>query len=127
MQTIILIGVILLTANTASTYYNWVIFYAFSQFIFGFGIGGEYPVRRGLPHAHAEARRWCKALSLGSMGRPALLFCEILGQGSVCDHMPDMFLWCACKPVRTRTVATLCLTLTLSLSPVLTANPDPYP
>ncbi len=44
-QTIILLGVILLTANTASTYYNWVIFYAFSQFIFGFGIGGEYPVR----------------------------------------------------------------------------------
>ena len=45
-QTVILIGVILLTANTASTYYNWVIFYAFAQFIFGFGIGGEYPVRR---------------------------------------------------------------------------------
>ena len=50
-QTIILIGVILLTANTASTYYNWVIFYAFAQFIFGFGIGGEYPVsRRRLLH-----------------------------------------------------------------------------
>ena len=44
-QTIILVGVILLTANTASTYHNWVIFYAFAQFIFGFGIGGEYPVR----------------------------------------------------------------------------------
>ena len=45
LQTVILVGVILLTANTASTYYNWVILYAFSQFIFGFGIGGEYPVR----------------------------------------------------------------------------------
>ncbi len=45
LQTIILVGVILLTANTASTYHNWVIFYAFAQFIFGFGIGGEYPVR----------------------------------------------------------------------------------
>ena len=40
-MTIVLVGVILLTANTASTYYNWVIFYAISQLIFGFGIGGE--------------------------------------------------------------------------------------
>ena len=47
VQIIILIGVILLTASNGATQNGWVICYAFAQFIFGFGIGGEYPVILG--------------------------------------------------------------------------------
>ena len=55
-MTIVLVGVILLTANTASTYYNWVIFYAISQLIFGFGIGGECAPSRTLLHVYSMFR-----------------------------------------------------------------------
>ena len=72
-QTIILIGVILLTANTASTYYNWVIFYAFAQFIFGFGIGGEYPVRFCAP---IVLRQWSSCYTHGSLQTWLQHLCE---------------------------------------------------
>ena len=44
MQVLILVGLILLTAANGATQNGWVICYAIAQFIFGFGIGGEYPV-----------------------------------------------------------------------------------
>lgn len=40
----ILIGVIMLTVSNGATINGWVIMYAVAQFVFGFGIGGEYPM-----------------------------------------------------------------------------------
>ena len=41
---IMLLGTIMLTAMWGSTLNSWVICYAFSLFIFGVGVGGEYPM-----------------------------------------------------------------------------------
>ncbi|KAK9807016.1 hypothetical protein WJX72_010792 [[Myrmecia] bisecta] len=43
-MSIILAGVILLTASNGPTINGWVICYAWAQWLFGFGIGGEYPM-----------------------------------------------------------------------------------
>ncbi|KAL3162223.1 hypothetical protein ABBQ32_009926 [Trebouxia sp. C0010 RCD-2024] len=43
-MSVILIGVILLTVSNGPTINGWVIMYAWAQFIFGVGIGGEYPM-----------------------------------------------------------------------------------
>ncbi|KAI1329564.1 major facilitator superfamily domain-containing protein [Xylariaceae sp. FL0255] len=41
---IMLFGLVLLTAAWGVTLQNWVIFYAWSLFIYGLGVGGEYPI-----------------------------------------------------------------------------------
>ncbi|KAL2756884.1 hypothetical protein ACRALDRAFT_2102073 [Sodiomyces alcalophilus JCM 7366] len=41
---IMLLGLLLLTASWADTLQGWVIFYAWSLFVYGFGVGGEYPI-----------------------------------------------------------------------------------
>jgi MFS family permease len=41
--TIMLIGLVLLTGSGGTTLNGWVICYALSLFIYGVGVGGEYP------------------------------------------------------------------------------------
>ncbi|ROT39830.1 MFS general substrate transporter [Sodiomyces alkalinus F11] len=41
---IMLLGLLLLTASWADSLQGWVIFYAWSLFVYGFGVGGEYPI-----------------------------------------------------------------------------------
>lgn len=56
-MSVILIGVILLTVSRAATDYNWVVFYAWAQFIFGVGIGGEYPMTSTRATEESEENR----------------------------------------------------------------------
>ena len=56
-MSIILIGVILLTVSQGSTDNSWVIFYAWAQFIFGVGIGGEYPMTSTRATEESEENR----------------------------------------------------------------------
>ncbi|KAE9570253.1 putative inorganic phosphate transporter 1-6 [Colletotrichum fructicola] len=41
---IMFVGLLLLTGSWASSLQGWVIFYAWSLFFYGFGVGGEYPI-----------------------------------------------------------------------------------
>ncbi|KAJ0311923.1 hypothetical protein COL5a_005473 [Colletotrichum fioriniae] len=41
---IMFVGLLLLTGCWASSLQGWVIFYAWSLFFYGFGVGGEYPI-----------------------------------------------------------------------------------
>ncbi|KAK1597955.1 major facilitator superfamily domain-containing protein [Colletotrichum navitas] len=41
---IMFIGLLLLTGSWAASLQGWVIFYAWSLFFYGFGVGGEYPI-----------------------------------------------------------------------------------
>ncbi|GJC86981.1 inorganic phosphate transporter 1-2 [Colletotrichum liriopes] len=41
---IMFVGLLLLTGSWAASLQGWVIFYAWSLFFYGFGVGGEYPI-----------------------------------------------------------------------------------
>lgn len=41
---IMFFGLLMLTASWGTTPNSWVIFYAFSLFFYGVGVGGEYPM-----------------------------------------------------------------------------------
>ncbi|DBA76897.1 TPA: hypothetical protein ACH3X1_009498 [Trebouxia sp. C0004] len=43
-MSVIIVGLIMLTVSNGPSINGWVIMYAFAQLIFGFGIGGEYPM-----------------------------------------------------------------------------------
>ena len=42
--TIMLVGSMMLTGMWGASLYGWTIMYAISLFVFGFGVGGEYPM-----------------------------------------------------------------------------------
>ena len=63
---IMLVGAILLTANGASLPgRNFAIMYIVSQFVFGYGVGGEYPMAAGSAAERAEAGGRKKAAKRG--------------------------------------------------------------
>ena len=54
---VILLGIILLTVSNGTTINGWVIMYAWAQFIFGVGIGGEYPMTSTRATEESEENR----------------------------------------------------------------------
>eukprot|EP01117_Protostelium_nocturnum_P013604 TRINITY_DN5094_c0_g1_i1.p1 TRINITY_DN5094_c0_g1~~TRINITY_DN5094_c0_g1_i1.p1 ORF type:complete len:601 (+),score=138.66 TRINITY_DN5094_c0_g1_i1:211-1803(+) len=44
---VMLLGVLMLTASWGTSLQGWVIMYTIAQLIFGFGVGGEYPLTSG--------------------------------------------------------------------------------
>ena len=56
-MSVILLGVILLTVSNGTTINGWVIMYAWAQFIFGVGIGGEYPMTSTRATEESEENR----------------------------------------------------------------------
>ena len=56
-MSVILLGVILLTVSNGPTINSWVIMYAWAQFIFGVGIGGEYPMTSTRATEESEENR----------------------------------------------------------------------
>ena len=54
---VILLGIILLTVSNGTTINGWVIMYAWAQFIFGIGIGGEYPMTSTRATEESEENR----------------------------------------------------------------------
>ncbi|CAK0752621.1 hypothetical protein CVIRNUC_002160 [Coccomyxa viridis] len=51
------IGGILLTCSTGPTIQGWAIMFAVSQFIFGYGVGGEYPLASSSASERAESNK----------------------------------------------------------------------
>ncbi|CAL8462225.1 g1756 [Coccomyxa elongata] len=51
------IGGIMLTASNGVTIQGWAIMFAVSQFIFGYGVGGEYPLASSSAAERAEANK----------------------------------------------------------------------
>lgn len=54
---VILVGIILLTVSNGASINGWVIMYAWAQFIFGVGIGGEYPMTSTRATEESEENR----------------------------------------------------------------------
>jgi MFS family permease len=55
--TFMFIGGILLTASNGKTLQGWAIMFAVAQFIFGYGVGGEYPLASSSASERAEANK----------------------------------------------------------------------
>jgi MFS family permease len=55
--TFMFIGGILLTASNGTTIQGWAIMFAVSQFVFGYGVGGEYPLASSSASERAEANK----------------------------------------------------------------------
>ncbi|KAH7359193.1 major facilitator superfamily domain-containing protein [Plectosphaerella cucumerina] len=53
---VMFVGLLLLTASWANTLQGWVIFYAWSLFFYGLGVGGEYPITATSSMESAVAR-----------------------------------------------------------------------
>ncbi|KAK9906884.1 hypothetical protein WJX75_009747 [Coccomyxa subellipsoidea] len=51
------VGGIMLTASNGTTIQGWAIMFAVSQFIFGYGVGGEYPLASSSAAERAEANK----------------------------------------------------------------------
>ncbi|KAL3156851.1 hypothetical protein ABBQ38_001120 [Trebouxia sp. C0009 RCD-2024] len=76
---IMLVGAILLTATDAPTDRGFVIFYIISQFTFGYGVGGEYPMAAGSAAERAEAKGRASARK---RGREVVLTFSMQGLGN---------------------------------------------
>lgn len=76
---IMFIGAILLVATDAPTDKGFVIFYIISQFTFGYGVGGEYPMAAGSAAERAEAKGRASARK---RGREVVLTFSMQGLGN---------------------------------------------
>eukprot|EP00891_Asterochloris_glomerata_P003209 jgi/Astpho2/3209/Aster-05735 len=65
---LMLLGAILLVSTSSPSEKGFVIFFIVSQFVFGYGVGGEYPMAAGSATERAEARGSASAKKRGREG-----------------------------------------------------------
>jgi MFS family permease len=87
------IGAVLLTAQHASTEKNQTIFYIIAQFVFGYGVGGEYPMAAGSAAERAETGGIQKARF---RGREVVLTFSMQGVGNFTNVAVLLILLCIC-------------------------------
>ncbi|KAK9843894.1 hypothetical protein WJX84_006388, partial [Apatococcus fuscideae] len=83
-MSVILLGVVMLVVSNGTTEQGWVVMYAIAQWVFGLGIGGEYPMTSTRATEESEESR-VSAASRPHRGRKVMLPHTMQGWGQFID------------------------------------------